>query len=35
MKQWIIAIKITVVLTVVTGLLYPFLATGLAQVMFP
>src|SRR6478672_6172086 len=35
MKQWIIAIKITVVLTVVTGLLYPFLVTGLAQVMFP
>jgi potassium-transporting ATPase KdpC subunit len=35
MKQWIIAIKITVVLTVVTGILYPLLVTGLAQVIFP
>ena len=35
MKQWMIAIKITIVLTVVTGILYPLLVTGLAQVIFP
>jgi K+-transporting ATPase ATPase C chain len=35
MKQWMIALKITVVLMVVTGIVYPFLVTGLAQVIFP
>ena len=35
MKQWMIAIKFTVVLTVVTGILYPLLVTGIAQVIFP
>ena len=35
MKQWMIAIKITVVLTVVTGILYPLLVTGISQVIFP
>jgi K+-transporting ATPase ATPase C chain len=35
MKQWMIAIKITVVLMVVTGIVYPLLVTGLAQVIFP
>jgi K+-transporting ATPase ATPase C chain len=35
MKQWIIAIKITVVLVLVTGVLYPLLVTGLSQVIFP
>ena len=35
MKQWLIAIKITAVLFVVTGIVYPFLVTGIAQVIFP
>jgi K+-transporting ATPase ATPase C chain len=35
MKQWMIALKITVVLTLVTGVVYPLLVTGLAQVIFP
>lgn len=35
MKQLIIAIKATVVLTILTGVLYPLLVTGLAKVMFP
>jgi K+-transporting ATPase ATPase C chain len=35
MKQWMIAIKITVVLTVITGILYPLLVTGISQVIFP
>jgi K+-transporting ATPase ATPase C chain len=35
MKQWMIAIKITVVLTLVTGILYPLLVTGISQVIFP
>jgi K+-transporting ATPase ATPase C chain len=35
MKQLIIAIKATLLLTVVTGLLYPLAVTGLAQVLFP
>jgi len=35
MKQWMVAIKITLVLFVVTGIVYPFLVTGLAQVIFP
>jgi K+-transporting ATPase ATPase C chain len=35
MKQWMIAIKITAVLFVVTGIVYPFLVTGVAQVIFP
>jgi K+-transporting ATPase ATPase C chain len=35
MKQWIIAIKITVVLMLVTGIVYPFLVTGISQVLFP
>ena len=35
MKQWMIAIKITVVLTVVTGILYPLLVTGICPGDFP
>src|SRR5215467_10112037 len=35
MKQWMIGIKMTVVLMVVTGIVYPLLVTGLAQVIFP
>src|SRR5215471_9774502 len=35
MRQWMIAIKITVVLTVVTGIVYPLLVTGISQVIFP
>jgi potassium-transporting ATPase KdpC subunit len=35
MKQWMIAIKITVVLTVVTGIVYPLLVTGISQMIFP
>ena len=35
MKQLIIAIKATLVLTVLTGVLYPLLVTGLAKVLFP
>jgi len=34
MKQLLIAIKVTLLLTVVTGLAYPLLVTGLAKVMF-
>jgi len=35
MKQLMIAIKATLVLTVLTGLLYPLAVTGLAQILFP
>ena len=35
MKQLLIAVKITVVLAIVTGVLYPLLVTGLAKVFFP
>jgi potassium-transporting ATPase KdpC subunit len=35
MKTMIIAIRVTVVTLVLTGLLYPFAITGLAQVLFP
>ena len=35
MKQLIIAIRATVVLTLLTGLAYPLLVTGLAKVLFP
>jgi K+-transporting ATPase ATPase C chain len=35
MKQLWIAVKVTVVLTVVTGIVYPLVVTGLAKVMFP
>jgi len=35
MKQLMIAIKATILLTVLTGLLYPLAVTGLAQVLFP
>lgn len=35
MKQILIAIRATLVLTVVTGVLYPLLVTGLAKVFFP
>jgi potassium-transporting ATPase KdpC subunit len=34
MKQLIIAIKATLVLTILTGVAYPLLVTGLAKVMF-
>jgi K+-transporting ATPase ATPase C chain len=35
MKQWIIAIRATIVLTLLTGLAYPLLVTGLAKAIFP
>jgi K+-transporting ATPase ATPase C chain len=35
MKQLMIAIRATVVLTLLTGLVYPLLVTGLAKVLFP
>ena len=35
MKQLLIAIKATLLLTVLTGLLYPLAVTGLAQILFP
>ena len=35
MKQLLIAIKATVVLTILTGLIYPLAVTGLAKVLFP
>src|SRR5579862_7027304 len=35
MKQLLIAVKATIVLTLLTGLLYPVLVWGLAKVMFP
>jgi len=35
MKQLVIAIRVTLVLTVLTGLLYPALVTGLARAIFP
>ena len=34
MKQLLIAFKATIVLTVLTGVLYPLLVTGLAKVLF-
>ena len=35
MKQLLIAVKATIVLTILTGVLYPLLVTGLAKVIFP
>jgi K+-transporting ATPase ATPase C chain len=35
MKQLLIAVKATIVLTVLTGVLYPLLVTGLTKVLFP
>jgi potassium-transporting ATPase KdpC subunit len=35
MKQLIIAIKATLVLTILTGVAYPLLVTGLSKVLFP
>src|SRR5437016_11097663 len=35
MRQLWIALKVTVVLTVITGIAYPLLVTGLAKVLFP
>jgi K+-transporting ATPase ATPase C chain len=35
MKQLWIALKVTVILMLVTGIAYPLLVTGLAKVMFP
>lgn len=35
MKQLLIAVKATVVLTILTGLIYPLTVTGLAKVFFP
>ena len=35
MKQLLIAGKITLLLTLLTGLMYPLLVTGLAKVLFP
>jgi K+-transporting ATPase ATPase C chain len=35
MKTFTIAIRVTIVTLVLTGLVYPFVMTGLAQVLFP
>jgi potassium-transporting ATPase KdpC subunit len=35
MKTFIIALRTTIVTLIVTGLLYPFVMTGLAQIIFP
>jgi potassium-transporting ATPase KdpC subunit len=35
MKQLVIAIRATIVLTLLTGVAYPLLVTGLSQVIFP
>jgi K+-transporting ATPase ATPase C chain len=35
MKQLLIAIKATIVLTLLTGVLYPLIVTGLAKILFP
>jgi potassium-transporting ATPase KdpC subunit len=35
MKQLVIAIKATVLLTIITGVAYPLLVTGLSQLLFP
>jgi K+-transporting ATPase ATPase C chain len=35
MKQLLIAVKATIVLTILTGVLYPLVVTGLAKVFFP
>ena len=35
MKQLLIALKVTLVLTLLTGIAYPLLVTGLAKVLFP
>jgi K+-transporting ATPase ATPase C chain len=35
MKQLWVALKVTVVLTIVTGIAYPLIVTGLAKVLFP
>jgi potassium-transporting ATPase KdpC subunit len=35
MKNLIIAIKITILLAIVTGLIYPAVVTGIAQLIFP
>jgi K+-transporting ATPase ATPase C chain len=34
MKQLLIALKATLVLTLLTGVMYPLLVTGLAKVLF-
>src|SRR5262244_533191 len=34
-KQWEIAIRTTIVTLVLTGLIYPYVVTGLAQMLFP
>src|SRR5215203_2089036 len=35
MKTLTIALRVTIVTLVVTGLIYPFVMTGLAQILFP
>ena len=35
MKTFAIALRVTIVTLVVTGLIYPFVMTGLAQILFP
>ena len=34
-KQWVIALKILLVMTILTGIIYPLLMTGIAQITFP
>lgn len=35
MKVFVVALRVTLVTLVLTGILYPFLATGLARLLFP
>jgi len=35
MKTFTIALRVTIVTLVLTGLIYPFVMTGLAQILFP
>src|SRR6185437_13288817 len=35
MKQLVIALRVTLVLTVLTGIVYPLAVTGLAKLLFP
>ena len=35
MKQLMIAIRVTVAFTILTGVVYPLLVTGLAKAVFP
>lgn len=34
-KEWMPALRLTIVMTILTGLLYPAITTGVAQLLFP